>query len=74
MQTKFYLATLQLAGMGRDINNPKNEHKETGLSEMKKSEIYISQVVDVIDGYDSPFEMEDQFQLLFYHLNVLSQN
>ena len=63
MRTKFYQATLQMAGMGRDINNPINKHKETGLSEMKKSEKYISQVVDAIDGYGSPFEMEDQVQL-----------
>ena len=61
-RVKFYQAALQMAGM--EPNNITNkEHKENRLSEIKKSANFITQVVETIEDYGSPFDSSDENKL-----------
>ena len=62
-RVKFYQATLQMAGMGPDCSKTNDKHKETRSSDIKKSEKFVTQVVETIEDYSNPFDVADETKL-----------
>ena len=62
-RTKFYQATLQMAGMETDNSKINTKHKETRLADIKKSEKFVQQITESISDYGNPFEIEDKEKL-----------
>ena len=52
-----------MAGMEADKSKANDKHKDTRSSEIKKSEVWVSQVMETIAHYGNPFEMSDEEKL-----------
>ena len=52
-----------MAGMEPDKSKTNDKHKDTRSSEMKKSEEFVSQVIETITDYGNPFDMSDKSKL-----------
>ena len=62
-RAKYYQATLHMAGMEADKSKTNDKHKDNRPSEIKKSEVFVSQVTETITDYGNPFEMSDKEKL-----------
>ena len=72
-RVKYYQATLQMAGMGFN-NAPTNRiHKDSRPSEIAKSELFVTKVIETIEDYSNPFDIADKENLIVCHLAFLLQ-
>ena len=62
-RAKYYQATLQMAGMEADKSKSNNKHKDTRSSEIRKSEVFVTQVMETITDYGNPFDISDKDKL-----------
>ena len=63
-RTKYYEATLEMAGMIGDEDSIKNgKHRELCESEIKRSEDAVQRTLDTIQGWLNPFKMTDKDKL-----------